>query len=62
MENSDTGLSASVHTSFVGYDKNIDYEFSILIEGFEESSFQLLNKINLENKIAIDNKFIVEEE
>jgi hypothetical protein len=62
MENSDIGLSVFVHTSFVGYDKNIDYEFSISVEGFEENSFQLLNKIGLENKIAVDNKFVVEEE
>jgi hypothetical protein len=63
MENSDIGLSAFVHTSFVGYDKNIDFEFYVSVEGFEENiSFQLLNKISFENKIVIDNKFVVEEE
>ena len=62
MENSDIGLSFFVHTSLVGYDKNIDFEFSISVEGFEENSFQLSSKFELENKIDVDNKFLFEEE
>jgi hypothetical protein len=51
-----------VYASFIGYDKNIEYEFSNRIENFEEISFQLLNEIGLKNKIDVNNKFIVEEE
>jgi len=61
MENSDIGLSIYVYAGFIGYDKNIEYEFANRIEGFEETSYHLLNKIGLENKIVVDNRFMIED-